>query len=775
MKEITIGITAASYSGNKGAAAMLQSSIQQLYQKYGHGLNINLMSVYPEEDKKQVPYDFVRVISCKPEQLLFIVFPLAVFYRIFRWCLPFRKLLEKYPVIGAYVSTDFVLDEAGISFVDSRGVVMNTYAFVCAAVPLLLGVPVMKYSQALGSFRNPWNRLLAKWILPKLSLICARGRITSDNLAGIGIRDNVKLCADGAFSMPDDEETTRRIRKEVLEDPFFEGNVTGCSVSSVVQKKCLKKGVDYAAVMIQFIDWLNENGYPVLLIANAARIHSDKIRNNDLMICDEVYSRVKHKEMVRWYHKEMTAEEIREYIGCCRYLVASRFHAMVGALEKKVPVLLIGWSHKYQEVLDMFELSEFATDFSELNFEKLSVAFKAMTENEDIIRERIEMHYDEVMESSKNNIRYVVETADSLQKRSGKKGMLLDFRHPEHYAGEYLCARKGYASDAGIRENAASGGMVTAFLCFMLEKRYIDGAWVTRKSIIDGNLSYETFIATTSEEICSCSSSIYMDMPLLKHIDAVRNFQGRVAVVLTPCMLRGLEMIMQKDRELQEKVVIKLGLYCGGVQDRRGTQFVLEKLGISLENAKMFYYKKGHWRGNSCVIYNDGSEINFSSTKTLSAYKNAYFFQKKACMYCQDHFAREADISFGDIWLREMKKEPVKHTGCVIRRRKVYEWYFEAVAEGILTESHLSGRNLLKGQKRPLVFKYNCAQAKMEQSHKQLNLDTSLGESRWNHRLAYWLSEKDRVFSLEKEQTLRRIPMWLIYYYMCFIRLLLSF
>ena len=53
MRDIFIGITAASYSGNKGAAAMLQSSITQLYKKYGDRLNINLMSVYPEEDKKQ--------------------------------------------------------------------------------------------------------------------------------------------------------------------------------------------------------------------------------------------------------------------------------------------------------------------------------------------------------------------------------------------------------------------------------------------------------------------------------------------------------------------------------------------------------------------------------------------------------------------------------------------------------------------------------------------------------------------------------------------------
>ena len=71
MRDITVAITAASYSGNKGAAAMLQSSIRQLHEIYQENLNINLMSVYPGEDREQVPWDFVKIVPCKPANLLF--------------------------------------------------------------------------------------------------------------------------------------------------------------------------------------------------------------------------------------------------------------------------------------------------------------------------------------------------------------------------------------------------------------------------------------------------------------------------------------------------------------------------------------------------------------------------------------------------------------------------------------------------------------------------------------------------------------------------------
>ena len=290
MKPINIAITAACFSGNKGAAAMLQSSIKQLRERYGEKLNIFLMSTYPGADRKLIAempekYDFIKVVNAKPERLLFLAFPLSILYSFLRFIPPFRKLLQMDKIIKAYSQCDIVIDEAGISFVDSRGFIMNTYAFVCAAVPMLCGVPVVKYSQALGTFKNGWNKFLAKWILPKIKLICARGKITQDNLAGIGVTENVKLCADGAFSMPDSDFYAEKVQKLCEDSPFFRKRVVALSISSVVQGKCEKMGRDYRGCMIQFINWLNEQDYNVLLIANAAREGSEKPRNNYLIIC----------------------------------------------------------------------------------------------------------------------------------------------------------------------------------------------------------------------------------------------------------------------------------------------------------------------------------------------------------------------------------------------------------------------------------------------------------------------------------------------------------
>lgn len=772
MRDVFIGITAASYSGNKGAAAMLQSSIKQLHNIYGDRLNINLMSVYPGEDKKQLPFDFINITSTKPEQLLFIAFPLAVLYKLFKWCPPIKKLIAKNKIIKTYLKTDLVVDEAGISFVDSRGFVMNTYAFVCAAVPLLVGTPVVKYSQALGTFKNPYNRFLAKWILPKLKLICARGQGTYDNLMGIGIKDNVKLCADGAFSMEDSEYWIKEVNRICKEDSFYNENVVGLSISSVVEKKCAKMGIAYKDTMVSFVNYLNDSGYHVILIANAARINSEKSRNNDLLVGDAIYNDITDKTKVRWYHKEMDAEEIRAYIGKCRYLVASRFHAMIGSLEQKVPVLLIGWSHKYQEVLDMFELGQYAIDFSKLELSELKESFQNFISNEKDIRAKLDKNLDTVLESSKNNIKYISEIIDEIIAKPYKKSKLLDLKNPDKYIGSHIGCKKGYATDEAIRANAASGGMVTALLCNMLKNKEIDGAWVTKTAFENGELTYKTYVATTKEDICDASSSVYMNIPLLKHIDVIRNFDGKVAVVMTPCMLRGLDAILSRDEELKNKVVLKLGLYCSGNHSPKATTLSMEKSGVTGENAKRLYYRRGHWRGTSSVIYDDDSTKEFSYSKTICAYKNAYFFEKDSCMSCQDHYAACSDISFGDIWLKEMKGNPIKHTSCVIRSQKAYDMMNQAISDGDIMATHISDRDMVRSQKRALVFKFNLASAKSK--HTKIKMDTS-DKCKWNHKLALKLAERNKKFSEEHYDKLAKIPTKIIYYYMCFIRVLLSF
>jgi len=264
---------------------------------------------------------------------------------------------------------------------------------------------------------------------------------------------------------------------------------------------------------------------------------------------------------------------------------------------------------------------------------------------------------------------------------------------------------------------------------------------------------------------------------MIKHINVLSEFSGRIAVVMLPCQMRALNCLVARRPELQNRIALRICLYCSGVCDKQVVLSILKKRRIPLKEVRRIIFRRGHYRGNTIIRKTDGTEQQISYTKNLCAYKNAFFFSKPSCLFCQDHFGREADLSFGDIWLRSMKKNPIKHTSCLIRNETGLAMYNTALKRGDMVDFHFSATRLLLSQKRALVYKYNCAKAKVqyfERQNRKLPLDTH-APCRWNHRLAYALARRNRELSARSPEFVEKIPVWMIYYYMCFIRVLLNF
>ena len=395
---INIGIFAATYSGNKGAAAMLSNIVDKTSKKHKDTV-FSVFSVYPEEDEKQKYHKNVNIISAKPKEVVFKIFPLSLLFFLFKNT-PLKRSLLKNKILKAYCDVDYLIDAAGVSFIDSRGFTMNTYNFICMAIPLLLNVPVMKFSQAMGSFNSFYNRIYAKIILPKLEIICARGEKTENFLKDLDL-DNIDRCADGAFGLlPSPDLSSETIFN-------VDNNSIVFSVSSVVYKYCKKNNIDYISTSSLFIDYLVEIGYEVVILANGARKSASGLKNNDLPICAEIYNQVKKKDKVFFQYEEFTPYQIWQIIGNSKALVGSRFHAMIAALDNGIPVLLVGWSHKYEEVLADFNLSFTSIDYKHLSFEHLVSSFDSFMNKYDEIKELINKELPKVLASSEKNYEYI--------------------------------------------------------------------------------------------------------------------------------------------------------------------------------------------------------------------------------------------------------------------------------------------------------------------------------------------------------------------------------
>jgi colanic acid/amylovoran biosynthesis protein len=385
-----ITIIGSALSGNKGAAAMLESAVQTLDERLGD-VRFTLLSMYPDEDRAQNPYPNLDVVAADPKQLGVTINTLALAYRL----LPFlrRTIRSRSRAIRALVEADVLLDQGGITFTDGREKFL-LYNVASILPALNVGTPVFKCAQAVGPFTNPINRTASRIFLPKAHTLVTRGSITHGFAEGLGLQ-NLYAGADYAFSL----ELSGTEEEEVAHHfdlSFFDDDVVGVCPSVVLQKKVDARGGDYIGQMVGFIELLQSQGRKVLLVPHSVRTGTAKTHNNDLPLCREIHARLSESRDVLFVDRELTSQQLRYLIGRCDTFVASRFHAMVSSLAMAVPTLVIGWSHKYKEVLEMFDLEEWAFGHDKLTPAYLAERFAALEAAKPRVQAALDAHLPEV-------------------------------------------------------------------------------------------------------------------------------------------------------------------------------------------------------------------------------------------------------------------------------------------------------------------------------------------------------------------------------------------
>ena len=376
---------------------MLQALLDNLPDFIG-ACRFQVLTTYPDEDLREAPPD-VEVVSCTPTGLAALHFPLALASAIgARLGIP-REWFCRTEALKTILRADLVLDVAGISFVDGRGIATLGYNVLMTSTPLLLGRPVVKVAQALGPFEGRLNRFFASRILPRLRAVCARGRSTETHLRTLGL-DNVHLVADLAFSMRDSEAAIQRTQRRL---GAASRDRVAVIPSAVVQDYARGRGIDYRAELVKFIDALCEGGFDVVLIPHAIRPAAKAGRMNDLPLCREIHSALKSTRHCHLVDQSLPPAELRALIDLCGVTVTSRFHAMVSALATGTPVQVVGWSHKYAEVLEPFGLADQAMDYAALSVDELLRGFDATLKSAPTIRTAIAAVLPTVQSQSRKN------------------------------------------------------------------------------------------------------------------------------------------------------------------------------------------------------------------------------------------------------------------------------------------------------------------------------------------------------------------------------------
>ena len=275
-----------------------------------------------------------------------------------------------------------------------------------------------------------------------------------------------------------------------------------------------------------------------------------------------------------------------------------------------------------------------------------------------------------------------------------------------NYIGRYVSLYTGYSLDENIRYHSASGGLVTGLLIYLIDKKVIDGAVVTRFSSRD-NITPETFIARTREELISARSSKYCPVSMQSIRKQIKESYGKFIIVGLPCHLHGFRKIEQIDNKFREHIFAYWGLYCSSGRTFHETDYVLKTIGADKDNIKYFSYRDEGCLG-SLVVKQKGEG------KQLQIYKEPYgkynnhrsYFIPRRCHFCIDHSAELSDISFGDIHIKPYSDDTIGVNSVIVRNPKMNDWLKQAACDGAIVLDELQEETLLASQKMAKVKKY---------------------------------------------------------------------
>lgn len=289
--------------------------------------------------------------------------------------------------------------------------------------------------------------------------------------------------------------------------------------------------------------------------------------------------------------------------------------------------------------------------------------------------------------------------------------------YEDKYIGSYVGLHSGYSLDKDIRYHSASGGMVSQFLIYLLDKHIIDGAVVT--GYADDHITPVSYIARNREEVINARSSKYCPVALNKVGNEIASLEsGKYVIVGTPCHIQGFRKRMAIDRKLRERIVGLFSIYCSSGRNFNGQDFLLQHYGVTKDSIKYFAYRDNGCLGN-LVVQSTSKQIEVPFTRYYGPLLRS-FFKPHRCLTCIDHYGELADVCFGDIHIPPYSDDKVGISSWITRSQYWENLFKDAVNDGYVKMDDVDAATLNKSQATMLYPKARRAKAVM-------NMDRLIG------------------------------------------------
>ncbi len=406
--QVRVLLCGAAMAGNMGGPALYIAMVQSLKQ-LAPDARVTVLSKYPLDDRPACEEMGWRLAPFPTWMQLAFGVPFALACGFLGLLHIPRRWLAR-GALAEYVDNDLMIDMSGISFSDDRpvsGLVINC---LWLAPAIATGIPWVKAAQAMGPFRKPWVRAVARLLLPRAAALIARGAVSEQFVRDLLPRASVHRLPDVAFAL---DPAPDAAVDEALTSAGVEPSEPYCVVGPSELLGRLMSGSAgpdaYARLMTRLVDELVRlSGHRVLLLPHA-RATTVTPRLDDLNVCERMLGMCRERGSVRVLRGSFPTTVLKGVIARSEAAVGSRFHFMVAALSSGVPAMAVAWSHKYAEMMRMVGQERFAVRHGDATEPALLELLAELWEQRETIRSEILRELPEVKRQAANNAAVALE------------------------------------------------------------------------------------------------------------------------------------------------------------------------------------------------------------------------------------------------------------------------------------------------------------------------------------------------------------------------------
>lgn len=249
--------------------------------------------------------------------------------------------------------------------------------------------------------------------------------------------------------------------------------------------------------------------------------------------------------------------------------------------------------------------------------------------------------------------------------------------------GHYIKTYKGYSTEYENRFHCASGGCLSQFLIWLLERGEIDGAVVTGYES-NSPMQPRVYIARNRKEVLEGKSSKYCVVTMNGIAKEIHNTPGKYVVVGLPCHIHAFRKYSSVDKKVGERIIGYFPIFCSSNKNMDSQKYMRWRYKINEDELAEFAYRDEGCLGS--VFFRDKNRNSMGGPiEYLDFYRGIRaFFSVPRCAVCSDFYGELGDIGFGDLNNHTEDDDPIGINSLITRSAK-----WDALLNQCAEEGHL--------------------------------------------------------------------------------------